>query len=652
MYVPLIFCVTEVQPPFFRPASVVDASPKNDIRTAAHVHDSNVFAKLIDQYVENIRKEVKLHAMTQDLALEELLNLVKPNQRMQFFFFQEITDQLITIGQLCGRLQSQRLQSQVDLHEFESVRCSLLLQVVVTIDQQVRKLIFTLLDRLQRYEVYWQEQQHHQVYYFFHKSPVKWFVGNPQQEEIEQKLTFLHDLQTTLFEFLGNWSVKINSFNEQSSVAQQYVWLVELLSIPYQIIRGQQLSVEHLSNFDKLTPVMKELCIKLERYEEKTRLALKTAQIPNIFVRNWLFLSGSLSLLSYFTYYVHKNQVDISTFIDSAQKDLYQKFFKTPHDALCEAFPFLNPVLRRGSVMPGMPRKKKSINELANAVSNSLEAALQKMQGNNSKLTDEELKNAYLEVVNRYLDYRRQQKMVEISYQLEFVTREKIDECVNTLDRGFILRCLNQCLTDDVHVANSGMLGMLNTQVGHLVSHGISLLEISVQIMDNGTEKVKSELINGVQPAIKAFLAETALTSDELIAQVKKIVDQNQVNFALITCIPTGAAASSIGIGIKKLYQWYSFTNYDSIRSALLTIAHLLNWYDNVEPHAMKPEHYGQLLYLSYRLQKEKSKVPQPLQAQFIRDVHYLEGQLSAEKKLRVIDLMYKTYPFLSEVKS
>ena len=87
----------------------------------------------------------------------------------------------------------------------------------------------------------------------------------------------------------------------------------------------------------------------------------------------------------------------------------------------------------------------------------------------------------------------------------------------------------------------------------------------------------------------------------------------------------------------------------DPIRGALVDIALLLNVYGDAAPEEMDTSDFGRLAYLAHKLELDSGLVPTQYRESFLIEVGLLcTSSLSAKQKMKVIDLMYKKYPFLA----
>lgn len=621
------------------------AQPMQEV-SAAHMYDEDSFRNQISHYIEQVRTHIA-HQSASDMQIEELVDKLKSPRALQLLEIEDLYEYLVTMHDRMMQINSKDTV-------IEELRCALIMQLVVPLDIHLRKMAFAILDKVDRALAYWHDQQQSPIFYFFHKSPFKITSGLPQQQEIEEKLLLLRGIQKSMYQLLGKWTITIQQFNRAAKPEELYRWFIQLLATPYALLHGETLEIKELGTYERTVPLVRDIISKVSRYMHKVDLYVDTAGKPNHFERNWLRYVTAGVALGVAGLYAQRYKQEIPRVYTNFRNTLYSTFIQIPRDALCDAFPFLNPLF--GKQLPADTKEpasntqqnapdaqtqpaQPSLRDRAARVGESFAEIIQNMQGDPNNPTHnptpEQLRQYYTETVQDYFTSRKSHQIND-----ELITQERINERSQALDRGFIMRLVNECFSNDMR--NAGYIHKVDVLV-----NGISLLSMAIQILNLGGENAKNDMQNILQPAVAAFLNATAEESETLINQVRNILRQNQVTFAMTTCLPIGAALFTTGYMMKKLYRWWIYKDYGVIRHTLISIAHLLNLYEDVHPDKMSVDHYGELLYLGHKLKKEKRKVPHSLRHTFVADIERLEGKMSAQKKLYVIDLMYKTYPFL-----
>lgn len=144
-----------------------------------------------------------------------------------------------------------------------------------------------------------------------------------------------------------------------------------------------------------------------------------------------------------------------------------------------------------------------------------------------------------------------------------------------------------------------------------------------------------------------------------LTKKADRLLTQNQATFILAALVPAGLVVGGTLWGAHKVYKGLKHKpDFQPMREALIDIGHLLNEEGISKKYDTALLDQGKILYLVWKLKREAENVPALVRDQFLADVAKLgrndldEDKLhrvwTAEKKLRVVDLMYRTYDFLN----
>jgi hypothetical protein len=144
----------------------------------------------------------------------------------------------------------------------------------------------------------------------------------------------------------------------------------------------------------------------------------------------------------------------------------------------------------------------------------------------------------------------------------------------------------------------------------------------------------------------------------DLAKKADRLLTQNQATIILAALIPAGVVAGGTLWGASKLYKVFKHKpDFQPMREALVDIGHLLNEEGIAKDAGQAQLDQGKILYLVWKLKREAEHVPVLLRDQFQADVSKLSRSdldtdkkrvWTADKKLQVIDLMYRTYDFLN----
>ena len=194
--------------------------------------------------------------------------------------------------------------SESDVYKrYEQISSALLLTCAQVFFNDARSQLLNALGEIDHLIAYWRYQQHHQLSYFFSKSPVKWVSGKSQDKEIINNLNKLLRIQSELYTLLGSMTGHIHAFSE-SVVAYDdcYRWidtLFELLSC----VEGSSSYNSYGTKFDDLAA---ELYLKIKHVGSLRNSLLSSvvsARMPSHLVRNWIAYTTALAAAGYAAYY-------------------------------------------------------------------------------------------------------------------------------------------------------------------------------------------------------------------------------------------------------------------------------------------------------------------------------------------------------------
>jgi hypothetical protein len=149
---------------------------------------------------------------------------------------------------------------------------------------------------------YWREQKNRPWKYFLEKSPIKWFTGVPQQEEIQNNIEQLQSHQGELYVMLGQLAEYGNEYEHtyktifRDNVTQAYAWVDGLLDVLARIKVAIK-DLDTMPPFIARVMVLKAKLEKVRSFKNQIVSEMKEAQIPAHLVRHWLKYAFSLLFL-------------------------------------------------------------------------------------------------------------------------------------------------------------------------------------------------------------------------------------------------------------------------------------------------------------------------------------------------------------------
>ncbi len=635
--------------------SMLGTMPK---RSVAHYQDEQAFESKVRKYVEGICSKQKPE-------VQKILNAIGTvHKRIEYDELKQMLDDVVQ-----ARAHVQGDTNNTQAHE--ELRCALLLKVSVPLAEFVRKAMLHTLNDLGKQIKYWEHQQAHPISYFFHKSPHKWLTQRKQSQEILGNLHQLRHVQTEHFKMLGILKIHLNSFDNNAAVPDQYTWLAQLLSIAQQLCTGKDLNIQEIMSYDKLLPLMHRLLDKVENHQDRiTDHVIAGAFKPNHLVRNWWKYSAagaSAFAAWYYGYHNQENRDKITNVATHFGKSFYEQVVSGPLQGARDVFLekaeksgdskkpkdiFENIKGRVGAFVDELDQLKAKITKKDNGGKQEIPdgegegeptigAALEEL-GDVLGDLKQGFGRIYEEVKKN--DGRPAEKdqgwASWVGNKADKMAQDKLEKFFPKRKRDAIIRELDGCIEPKIRELEPKvreLVGLIQERGASLVADSSELSGKAAQILDGVKEGVDS---------VKRLLDDAHTLSDD----VGGIVNQQKATFAFLRLVPLGVIACGAGALLYKAYKTLrGKPNYEPIRTTLVDIAHLLNWYDDVPPSEMQPEDYGKLLYLGYRLKKEKRLVPEEKRSRFVHDVNKLSSAwLTADRKMKVVDLMYKTYDFLT----
>jgi len=190
---------------------------------------------------------------------------------------------------------------------------AVLLRASMPLGHQAKEIICETLHKLDNHISYWREQKHHQISYFLHKNPQKWFGTKKQKKEIEDNLHLLTDVRNVDLDRLAKLAEHESLFVQDASLKDQYEWLAKYLSIISNICYSSQAKLEGViadeaTRFEKLLEHVSYMLGRVSFYEPNVARALGGAKKPGHFTRNWIAYTGATIGAVAFAWYAHRNQ--------------------------------------------------------------------------------------------------------------------------------------------------------------------------------------------------------------------------------------------------------------------------------------------------------------------------------------------------------
>ncbi len=486
---------------------------------------------------------------------------------------------------------------------YEQISSALLLTCAHVFLNDARNELLSALEEIDNVICYWRDQHHHQLDYFFHKSPIKWIMGKPQAKEITNNLIKLERKQRELYTLLGLLTEHAHAFTETGVMYDDcYVWIEQLFAI----LSCLKVSSNYSFDGTKFDAIAAELGLKIKyvgSLKSDSLVSMASARQPNHFVRNWIAYTTILAAAGYAVHYHSNNpkvlpaafkktvsfaQGVVESVVIDPMTDLYQVFFG----------------IDSKSSIDNIEKRVDEIEKLANDIESNV-AILTKKSA---------------ESLRQYA-----QKILETTLtKMKVANKEEIMQDVANNN----LKKLNELTEKTSFYYYDDRLDQEEVRILLVVDELLTLLQDYPELIDKK-----------IVPLIK----EIGLLIVDGGNVVGDFVKNNFWTAKLAAFTPLAAAC----IGSAKTYQWAVKKNYSPIRIALADVNSLL-----IESFAQLDDYdYGKLVYLIYKLRHKAHSLKDPLSHEFLTDVAKLESkQYDPQIKRGIVENMFNKYAFLGRI--
>lgn len=520
-------------------------------------------------------------------------------------------------------MQYQDNNHQIDFYD-EQICSALLLWCIDTFITEINEQSLRTLDEINNLILYWQYQQEHPVYYFFHKSPIKWIKGKSQKNEIFLNLRILKNKQRDLYTFLGSLTEHMHNFTQRGLDPKDcYQWIKELCIILDSIGEKKIKSVSDDTSFDNLIAQLQLYNKVAKTLYRNCLLSIRSVQKAPLIMRNWIKYTALCALYSYGLHYYLNNKtivdITISTKFSHLKANWTELVLKPSKNIWNTIFGYVEPQ-PIDSTVENLLKDIQSL-ETDQGVNKDKSAAFKNY-----------LQNDHTDLQNRMQEFLK--KLVAEKY----ITSIQYDEIIAAEAKGNITPFKN------VHsYLNKHLIGGLvwNDNMLNWV-----LIIADLYLYHNASQFVQlifELIVKYGLPTIKELLKILAEGNAEWASVYKKV--NLILNVAVLT--PTILIAGTGSIGAYKFYRYATAQNYSPLRIALADINSLLIESDT----QLNNCDYGKLLYLVYKLHSKAIRVEDPMIPEFLEDITKLESRrYSAHTKRDFIQNMFNKYTFLGRI--
>lgn len=591
---------------------------------------------------------------------------------------------------------------------YEQISSALLIVCAQVFFNDARDQILNTLHELDSLIAYWRYQHHHQISYFFSKSPTKWIVGKNQEQEITHNLTKLERKQRELYTLLGSLTAHVHAFTESSTKYEDcYTWIEELF-IVLSCIKGVPTHNLDGTQFDAIAAELELKTKRVSSLSDDFLSSVAFAKKSNHFVRNWIAYTTLIAGVGYAVHCHNQNpklfptavsgmqdsakyllvllldplnqiykrmQIAFSPKVESGIKkeadetkkeDKEQKKNIPDVDMNEDLGPVFDKVLT--SFRGGVSDVSKELAIGKETARERLFATLDEAVSKIKSPTDGFVKNSDY---TTYFPQEKQERYAELVAKVKPAHVAPIfgegDTIINETEWNQYQQDLKEL---------RGIIGDLSKATTTLTAEGIvactklNVFDIIFEILDDFGEPLKRytdiidrQFIPGIQATGDMFvtLAQRgdvlSKEGNELLEEARTKLDEADATLQDLRATMrdtqlTFMFASLIplittGVGITKTYQWATKKNYTPIRIALADINALL-----IESSMQLDDHdYGKLVYLICKLRHKSKLLKSALSNEFLADVAKLESKrYSAQTKRDIVENMFNKYAFLGRI--
>jgi hypothetical protein len=590
-----------------------------------HYHDEEGFVKKVIEYIKEMKTNA--HLLEQNPAIQDLLDEQDLKQTAQKDELQlQSLEDLKTLLQKVSNTIEQVHMDNAQLTE--QIRTSLLLRAAVPLYCYTGQVLFDVLKRIDKQIISWEHRAKHPVWYFFHKSPHKWFSIASQGQEIRHQLLQLRRMQKKYFQILGELTAHVGKFDLRVSYDKHHEWLSEFLSIILHMydedMNKQQLSAS------KLALVMTETARRLPKQYQSMLKTLAALQVPGHFEKNWwryaLLGAGATAA----GIWLYKNYQRVPGMMQSAKQNIWNRLVYTPYREVKDAF--LGDDIQNNQERIAWEQKLDQNLKLINRVLGDREPNTKQLYDLFVTVMNECSKKNYLpQNIDQSAINRAADAMINPALGNAYLALDLLEHAMN--------KSMNEIGT----LRNASIW-----QIPSAATRGINETGLYLPLVYLTAQAYKLQFKTLISPT-KEICQGFARLGNKLINEVERSKTQSKAIFAMLLCVPTAAVIYGAVKGTNKLVATIKgHPEYRPIRTALVDIAHILNLC-NAHDAEMEAADYGKLIYLVHKLRTEIHQVPTELRRRFLDDIRKLKSiTLTAEKKMKVIDLMYKNYAFLA----
>jgi len=595
--------------------------------------DERSFQQRVDTYVRRVHIEFDQWKPEENQTEIKHVGIWVLNRAERISFQMPLTELFNSISELSRVLDRLELNADQSIiaARIQPIRSALAVRLSAGLGHHARKKLLTVLDSLNEHMAYWRYQEAHQLYYFFHKSPLKWISRTTQKQEINKNLRTLEGARREHFRVLGQLITTCRQFEGEDlngdSTGAPLAWSVQVVRIIQSMCGRPSLLPMDASSYASLMNAARDVSPALNTHRETIDQVIDRAKKPNHFVRHWIPYTAAVAAVSATVWYLHNHPgqvTEVGTRVKLAAIDNYNTYLKAPFEKVGGALGFWD-------------TGADATSEFVERQVQCLRQGIEQVKGNvpaGKAIVSEELQQDYVQILTEFQAWNNTQNGFSrfgTAVDFDRLDLGDIQEASKVLSGEALDRVLDQFL------ANWKRASI--TQKPELVSQLASIGKLFKDVVAFRG----SNVLDGVVKAIGA-VEEMIIVNIKQLDEVRTLI---KLPIAVMALVSAGKAAQ-VGYGAaKKGGSMLLPSPYDDapIRDAILGARDLMDDCKYLDDTGdMSDVQVGKLFYHLTRIGKEAKNVSPEHRKALLKYLRRAEIADSIDGKRVFLKKMYREY--------
>lgn len=191
-------------------------------------------------------------------------------------------------------------------HACQQLRAAAIAKSTEKLLENVYKKCIEIIILLEGHAHYWNNQYKHQNYYFFHRSPLKWFGSTSRKAEIINNKERIENALKNHQKMIGEIAFLASEFNEEASLEELYEWIFRCYSTINSLL-PTALYDKAVFTQEKCLSVIEQINNFFHNYKYYTLKNLHNALMPSHIERNWALYTVITAVVTASFWYMYNN---------------------------------------------------------------------------------------------------------------------------------------------------------------------------------------------------------------------------------------------------------------------------------------------------------------------------------------------------------